>query len=392
MQGCRIRLEQIASPENLREAFLRAAKGKSHRGDVRAFRERLGEEIAALSAEILSGKVAVGRCTGFTIYEPKERRIHAPCFRERVLHHALVGPCEADFERWHIADTYACRRGKGREAAVRRAEHYARRYGWFLKVDVEKYFDSIPHAVLLAEIARRFGDARVVALWRRIVLAYSASPGRGLPIGARTSQFLANFYLMPVDRMVRERLKLPGYVRYMDDLALWGERRALRQARTEITRMLADPLGLRMKGNWHLQPTGRGMDFLGYRILRGGSRLARASRRRFLRRWSRYERARELGQCSDLEAQRGVGAMVAFVRTAGLETVLQRLFGPAKGLPRTDPGHRAPTASTAVAVGTTTPGIAAPRTATGTRRTTATTTSAFVPPSAHANPEDRGKD
>ena len=392
MRSCPVRLEQVADPENLREAFLRAAKGKSHRADVIAFRSRLDEELAALSADILSGQVAVGRFTAFTIHEPKERRIHAPCFRERMLHHALVGPCEADFERWHIADTYACRRGKGREAAVRRAEHFAVRHGWFLKLDVEKYFDSIPHDVLLAGLARRFRDARVVDLWRRIIASYAVTPGRGLPIGALTSQYLANHYLMPVDRMVRETLRIPGYVRYMDDMALWGGQGPLREALAALRRLLGEDLGLRIKANWHLQPAARGMDFLGYRILPGGSRLARPSRRRFLRRWAWYERARERGQCSDLQAQRGVGALAAFVRVARLETVLQRLFGRASDLLKSDPGHRAPTASTAVAVGTMTPRIAAPRTATGTRRTTATTTSAFVPPSAHARPSNRAKD
>ena len=97
MKRCKVRLDQIADADNLREAFLRAARGKGHRGEVIAFRENLAAELAALRAGILAGTVVVGQFTAFTIHEPKERRIHAPCFRERVLHHALIGPCEADF-------------------------------------------------------------------------------------------------------------------------------------------------------------------------------------------------------------------------------------------------------------------------------------------------------
>ena len=56
------------------------------------------------------------------------------------MHHALMNLCEPVLERAAIFDSYACRQGKGQLAAVRRAESYARRYGWFLKMDVRKYF------------------------------------------------------------------------------------------------------------------------------------------------------------------------------------------------------------------------------------------------------------
>ncbi len=328
MTSSKVRLEQIADPDNLREAFLRAAKGKALRAEVIAFRENLEAELAVLREEILDGAVRVGSFTAFTIFEPKERRIHAPCFRERVLHHALIGRCEADFERWLIADSYACRRGKGREAALRRAEQFARCHRWFLKLDVRKYFDSIPHAVLLAEVARRFRDRRVVALWERIVGAYEASPGRGLPIGALTSQHLANFYLGPLDRFVKETLRISGYVRYMDDCALWSDDKAeLNAARRAVERFAAERLGLGLKPTWHLQPSVRGMDFLGYRVFPLGSRLNRVSRRRFLRRWTWCERAMGEGRITETAAQLRVTALTAFVRTARRETVLQRLFG-----------------------------------------------------------------
>jgi len=388
MHSSRTRIEEIAAPENLREAFLRAARGKAHRGDVVSFRARLNLELTELSAEIVSGKLRVGDYTAFTIHEPKERRIHAPCFRERVLHHALVGCCEGDFERWHIADTYACRRGRGREAALRRAEHYASRHGWFLKLDVEKYFDSIPHPPLLADVARRFRDRRVVTLWRQIVEGYATKPGRGLPIGALTSQYLANFYLGRVDRLAKESLRVRGYTRYMDDMALWGDREELKSARVEVERVLHDELGLRLKPTWHLQPTARGMDFLGYRVFPYGSRLARSSRRRFLSRWAWGERARERGEISDDGAQRKALALCAFVRVARRERVLRRLFGPPCGGPESDGGHRAPTASTAAAVGTIPLTTAVPPTATGMSRVTAITTSASASPSAHATHPD----
>jgi len=70
----------------------------------------------------------------------------------------------------------------------------------------------------LRELSRRIRDQRVFEIWRQIIEAYATAPERGLPIGALTSQHLANFYLAPLDRFVKETLRVPGYVRYMDDM------------------------------------------------------------------------------------------------------------------------------------------------------------------------------
>jgi hypothetical protein len=285
------------------------------------------ENLMKMHEEILGGTMQLGRFSSFTIWEPKERRINAPIFPERVLHHALIGVCEADFERWSIYNSYACRKGKGREAAIRRAEYFAGRHPFFLKMDVRKYFDSIPHEVLLGKLHKRFRDPALVALWERIVNSYETKPGRGLPIGALTSQHLANFYLGRIDNMVLSELKLPGYVRYMDDMVAWGTRDELKNARLHIEAVLKNELGLDLKGNWHLQPVRRGMAFLGYRVFPGGSTLNKMSRRRFVTKWEGIERGLEEGRLTQLQAQRSALALAAFVRVARRERVLDRLFG-----------------------------------------------------------------
>ena len=244
-----------------------------------------------------------------------------------MLHHALIGPVEADFERWLIDDSYACRRGKGRELALRRAEQFARRFPWSLKLDVRRYFDSIPHAVLLAEFGRRFRDKRVLALWERIVETYATAPGQGLPIGALTSQHLANFYLARLDRFVKEELRIKGYLRYMDDMVLFGGRDELRVARGAMEDYLRDELGLTLNYSQSLQPVGRGVGFLGYRVFPDQSSLLRKSRQRFLKRWSWVECQLEAGDMDEWEAQRRVCAMVAFIQVAQRERLLHQSFG-----------------------------------------------------------------
>lgn len=111
--------DQIPEPENLRLAFHKAARGRRGQAVVRQFAASLDRRIAAMSVAIRDGTFPVGRFQQFLIRDPKERVITAPCFDERVLHHAIINVCEPVFERWLIADTFACRMGKGREAGSR---------------------------------------------------------------------------------------------------------------------------------------------------------------------------------------------------------------------------------------------------------------------------------
>ena len=80
MKSSKVRLEEIAEPDNLREAFLRAARGKGHRADAIVIRENLDAELAALRAEILAGTVAVGNFTAFPRHA-RRRAVDAHCCR-----------------------------------------------------------------------------------------------------------------------------------------------------------------------------------------------------------------------------------------------------------------------------------------------------------------------
>jgi retron-type reverse transcriptase len=313
-------LEPILERDNLRLAFYRAARGKRATPEVIAFSADLDRTLTGMADEVRAGTFVVGRYRQFVIQDPKERIITAPCFAERVLHHALVAVCEPYFERWQLFDSYACRVGKGRDAAVRRAVHFASGHGWFLKFDVRKYFDSIDHERLLAQLERRFKDRQLLDLLRLIVRGFRGELGRGLPIGSLVSQYLANFYLTPVDRLVKERLGIPGYVRYMDDVALWSnDADQLRAARSACEEALHD-LGLSFKPVPYQNRTAHGMDFLGSRVLPHRAVLNRPSRVRFRRKLRQFAVVFAAGGLSDAELQQRVTALVAFTRAAGIRS------------------------------------------------------------------------
>lgn len=309
-------IELIADPENLRLAFWKARRGKDARPEVAEFRRGLDRRLHALREELLTGEVTVGNYRYFSVFEPKERLICAAAFRERVLHHAVMNVCHGWFERFQVFDSYATRPGKGQYAALDRARGFTRCYPWFCKLDVRKFFDSVPHERLLALLERRFKDRVLLRVFRRVVESYAATPGRGLPIGNLTSQYFANFYLAHADHHLQERLGVPAYVRYMDDMLLFHD------SREELTRLVRRfssyidvELDLRLKPAV-LNATRFGVPFLGYVLFPGEARLNRGSKKRFTRKLKEYALLLEGGEWTEGEYARHVEPLVAFTRYA----------------------------------------------------------------------------
>lgn len=139
----------------------------------------------------------------------------------------------------------------------------------------------------------------------------------GLPIGSLTSQHFANFYLGAFDRFVKEQLRVPGYVRYMDDMVLWGDSSAELTSHLAACReFLTGELRLEPKPAPYINRTRHGMDFLGCRIFRTHVTLNRRSRVRFRRRLGALESDWLAGRIDERELQHRGTALVAFT-TAG---------------------------------------------------------------------------
>jgi RNA-directed DNA polymerase len=274
----------IADLDNLLTAYHRAGRGKLDRSAVAAFGADLHGNLAALRAELLAEDVVLHGYRFFLVHDPKPRRIAAPAFRDRVLHHAILQQLEPALERVAVHDSYACRRGKGLHRAIARAQTYARRHTHYLQLDVRKFFDSIDHGTLLQLLARRCKDRPLLRLLARIVGSYATAPGVGLPIGSLTSQHLANFYLAPLDHFVKETLRIRGYVRYMDDFVLFGDDAELRAARAAVVAFLRDTLRLQPKHAGILRPCTAGLACLGLLVRPSHVRLAGKTKRRMRRR------------------------------------------------------------------------------------------------------------
>ena len=264
---------QITNFENLYNAYLDARRGKRLRPDVLRFSANIEEHLVNLQNHLLWKSWRPGKQREFIAREPKLRLIQAPPFADRVIHHALVRVIEPLFERKFIYDSYACRAGKGTQAAVARSQHFLRvakrNHGpgcYVMQADVSRFFASIRHHVLMAEIERTIADQDVLWLWRQIISGYGHDAGIGLPVGALTSQLAANIILNRLDHFAKDQMGLKHYVRYMDDfIAVLPDK----QTAASVMQALAgevNSLCLALNPKTAIHPWQRGLDFCGYRI------------------------------------------------------------------------------------------------------------------------------
>ncbi len=313
--------DQIGTYDNLRLAVAKALLGKRHRPDARAYVAHLDRNLSRLATQLQDGSLPLGRSHQFEIFDPKRRMITAPCFEERVLHHAILNICEPVFERALIEDSYACRRNKGRVKAVHRAAFFTSRFPYCLKMDIRRYFPTIDHRVLRQRLIRLFKDSRLLHLFSRIIGSHEDAPGCGLPIGALTSQHFANHLLSIVDRTVKHTLRLRGYCRYMDDFVLWADdRRKLEDGRQLLHEVVTHELHQQIKLPASVRSTTSGVDWLGYRIFPDRITVGRRARRRFRAKLRDLTEQHDSGVISSAEFQKRSRSLVAFLRVARVKS------------------------------------------------------------------------
>jgi len=284
-------IDIIALEENIQMAFYKASKGKKDHEDVIYYAETLYWQIPLLQHQILNLELDIGHYHFFEVYDPKRRSICAASFPERVLHHAIMNICEPVLDACAIYDSYACRKGKGNLKALKRAQKFARQKMYYLKLDIKKYFDSIDHDITLKLLLRKIKDRDVILMFQSILDTYHTSLGKGLPIGNLISQHLANYYLNPFDHWIKEELGIKGYVRYMDDFILFEDNKTkLKHHLERIHQFLHEKLKLELKHNIQLNYCSKGFPFLGFRIFPNKIRFTAHSRKRFIKKFKKYER------------------------------------------------------------------------------------------------------
>ena len=259
----------------------------------------LETECLRLERDLRTRNYRPGGYVTIKVRDPKPRMVSAAPFRDRVVHHALCAQIAPLFERGFIFDTYANRKGKGTHRCIDRYERFRDRFRYVLRCDIYRYFPAIDHAILKQDIRRRIECENTLWLIDRIIDGSNPQepvelyfPGdglfapfdrrRGLPIGNLTSQLFANLYLNPLDHFIKEKLRARGYVRYVDDFALFSDDvDRLLTWRTAIESFLEGRRLRLHQAKTYVQSTSRPSRFLGFELHPGYRRLPHENVARF---------------------------------------------------------------------------------------------------------------
>ncbi len=298
---------QIFTADNLKRATRTVATGKKDRREVNRVLSSLEETVKRIQANPhVTGEYKPK--TKIDVSSGKTREILEPKFNpDQIIHHALCRVIEPAMMRGMYR--YCC--GSVKKRGMLYASNYIRRSlikrpndtRWFVKLDVKKYYDHIDHDTLKAKFRKVIKDPQVLSLMDEIVDSTEA----GLPIGNYTSQWFANFYLQDFDHYVKEVLRVPVYVRYMDDMVLLGpNKRKLQEVAEKIRSYLKDEMKLDLHDEIEVKRVayenggkiiGNFIDFCGYRHYRGFTTIRRRIWRRIhrlfyrLKKWVNLKRA-----------------------------------------------------------------------------------------------------
>ena len=287
----------LFSFRNIYQCYLNCRRKKRNTANALRFEMNLEDNICKLEMELKTRTYQPARSVCFVAKKPKFREVFAADFRDRVVHHILIGYLEKIFEPIFIYDAWACRKNKGTQAAVKRLQKFSRsvtsngtRQAFYLQLDIKSFFVNINKEILFNIIRRKTDNADILWLLERVLnndctknyvfkgnkrllklvpphkTLFNAAPHKGLPIGNLTSQFFANVYLNELDQFVKHILKARYYVRYVDDFVLMScHKEQLDLWKREIEIFLRTNLDLDLNPKREkLRPVSDGIDFLGY--------------------------------------------------------------------------------------------------------------------------------
>lgn len=288
--------EQIICEDNLQKAFIRASDGKKSSRGFLIFNEFAQSKLVKLNQELTNKTWLPQPYRVFTIYEPKKRLIGAPLFQDRIVHHALCAVIEPIFDKSFLPYSFACRLGKGTHAGVKfiQAQMRTGQYTHYLKTDFKGYFPSIDRAILHQQIQKKISCKDTLNLIEKII----PKTGKGVPIGALTSQLSANIYGNIIDQYLHHTLKV-RFARYMDDIIILGtSQKELKIVKKQIEQFVKESMNLEIS-RWQIAPITRGINFLGYRIWASHKLLRKSSvikAKRKIKRYTQFEDYQTLAQ------------------------------------------------------------------------------------------------
>lgn len=257
--------EKVIDIDNCKKAILEAARHKHKRSYVSIVVDNLDEYANDLSIRLQTLKIT----SPYRLKEiedglsHKRRVIKVPKFYpDQCAHHAVMQVLYPIIMK--SAYRYSCAN------IPNRGIDYASKYmtkctklhklKYCSKLDIKKFYPSMPNDKLKAFIRTKVKDKRVLDMLDAII-----DTSEGLPIGNYTSPWFAEWYLQRLDHYIKEQLKVPFYCRYADDMVLMSNnKKKLQSATRKIIAYVDEELGLKIKDNYQVFPIcSRKIDFIG---------------------------------------------------------------------------------------------------------------------------------
>lgn len=228
-----------------------------------------------LRKQLLNNTYKIDKYSVFTIYEPKKRQIVSTRMKDRVFQRSM---CDnylyAAITNTFIYDNCACQIGKGTKFARDRLTCHMQRYfkkhgtdGWVLQCDLSNYFGSTHH-----DLAKEATSSRVKNDWvnhhtDNIINSFNQGedPNVGMGLGSQITQLTQLAVLDKMDHLIKERLGIKQYIRYMDDFILiHHDKEYLKYCLGEINKYIKR-LGLKLSPKkTQIFPLKQGIKFLGF--------------------------------------------------------------------------------------------------------------------------------
>lgn len=251
-------MEEVVGVDNAREAYLRVVRNHGAPGIDGMSVEELGDCLRKhwprIREELLGDAYRPKPVRAVEIPKPNggKRLLGIPTVIDRMIQQALHQKLEGVFEPEFSDSSYGFRKGRSTQQAVLRAQEYVREgYDWVVDIDLEKFFDTVNHDVLMAMIAKKVADKRILKLIRGYLKAgimvdgVMSARSEGTPQGSPLSPLLSNIMLTALDRELERRGH--RFCRYADDCNIYvkSERAGLRVMES-ITAFLAKRLKLKV--------------------------------------------------------------------------------------------------------------------------------------------------
>ena len=252
-------MEAVVERENMLAALRRVESNKGSSGvdqltteDLRTY---LKEHWLEIKVELLEGRYKPQPVRGVKIPKPGGkgmRQLGIPTVVDRLIQQAVHQILQSIFDPGFSESSYGFRPNRSAQDAVRQARrHVAEGRRWVVDIDLEKFFDRVNHDVLMARVARRVKDKRVLKLIRRYLEAGMmegglVSPRReGTPQGGPLSPLVSNILLDELDKELERRGH--RFCRYADDCNIYVQsKRSAERAMISIARYLQERLKLKV--------------------------------------------------------------------------------------------------------------------------------------------------